>query len=460
MQNGPPAGASSAQAAADGDLTREQAEALVRSRGFQKLLVVAAAIGVLVSLLAWCFLELVHWTNEEAFVHLPHALGYSDGAPTWWPLPVLAIAGLVVAAAIVKLPGQGGHVPVHGLSAGGPTNPAELPGIVLAALASLGLGVVLGPEAPLIAIGAGFAVWTLRLARRDVPPQAATVIAATGSFAAISFIFGSPVIAAVILIEATGLGGHRLRIILLPGLLGAGIGSLVSLGMGSLTGLSNSDYALGVLPLPSFDHPDLTDFAWTVVLAVAAATVAQLIMRVGRQVEPTLSSRRFITLPIAGLLIAGLAIAFSQITGDSQSLVLGSGEEALPQLVKEADSFTIGALLLLIALKGLAYGLSLGGFRGGPAFGALFIGAAAGVIGSRLPGFELTPAVAVGMAAAFASVLQLPLSAVVLATLLVSKAGYGAEPLIIVGVVLSYIVTLQIGKRLEAGPAPTAAAES
>ena len=90
--------------AAEGDLTREQAETLVRSRGFQKLLVVAAAIGVLVSLLAWCFLELVHWTNEEAFVDLPHALGYSDGAPTWWPLPVLAIAGLIVAAAIVKPP--------------------------------------------------------------------------------------------------------------------------------------------------------------------------------------------------------------------------------------------------------------------------------------------------------------------------------------------------------------------
>ena len=93
----------------------------------------------------------------------------------------------------------------------------------------------------------------------------------------------------------------------------------------------------------------------------------------------------------------------------------------------------------------MAYRLSLGGFRGGPAFGALFLGAAAGVIASRLPGFQLTPAIAVGMAAAFASVLALPLSAVVLATLLVSKAGYGAEPLIIVAVVVSYIVTLHIG---------------
>jgi len=162
-----------------------------------------------------------------------------------------------------------------------------------------------------------------------------------------------------------------------------------------------------------------------------------------------LSARRFVALPIAGLAIAGLAILFSQVTGDSQNFVLFSGEEALPDLVKDADTFTLGALLLLIALKGVAYSLSLGGFRGGPAFGALFIGAAAGVIASRLPGFELTPAIAVGMAAAFASVLALPLSAVVLATLLVSKAGYGAEPLIIVAVVVSYIVTLHIGARQE-----------
>ena len=434
----------------DPDLTREQADALVSSRPFMQLLAVAAVIGVLVSLAAWCFLEAVYWVQEEVYVDLPDALGYDDGPPTWWPLPILAIAGVLVAAAITKLPGEGGHVPVHGLSAGGPTNPAELPGIVLAALASLGLGAVVGPEAPLIALGAGFAVWTLRLARREVPSQTMTVVAATGSFAAISFIFGSPVVAAVILIEATGLGGHRLRIILLPGLLGAGIGSLVSLGMGSLTGLSDSDYALGALPVAPFDHPDFINFVWTIPLAIAIAIVAQLILRLGRRAEPLLSTRRFVTLPLAGLAIAGLAIVFAQITGDSQSLVLFSGEEALPKLVKDADTFTVGALLLLIALKGIAYSLSLAGFRGGPAFGALFIGAVAGVLAARLPGFELTPAVAVGMAAAFTSVLGLPLSSVVLATLLVSKAGYGAEPLIIVAVVVSHIVTLRIGARQRA----------
>ena len=159
---------------------------------------------------------------------------------------MLALAGLIVAFAIERLPGRGGHVPAHGLATGGgPTLPIELPGITLAAFAAIGLGLVVGPEAPLIALGAGLAVFTIRLARRDAPPEVLLVIAAAGSFAAVSFLFQSPLIAAVIMIEATGLGGPKLRLVLLPGLLGAGIGTLVSLGMGSWTGLSTSAYALG-----------------------------------------------------------------------------------------------------------------------------------------------------------------------------------------------------------------------
>ena len=57
-----------------------------------------------------------------------------------------------------------------------------------------------------------------------------------GRLCSSAFLFGSPIIAAVILIEAAGLGGPRMTLVLIPGLLAAGIGSLVSIGMGSLTG--------------------------------------------------------------------------------------------------------------------------------------------------------------------------------------------------------------------------------
>ena len=70
-------------------------------------------------------------------------------------VPLLALSGVLVGLTITYLPGTGGHVPAEGFKAGGPATAAELPGVFLAALATLSLGVVLGPEAPLIAIGGG-----------------------------------------------------------------------------------------------------------------------------------------------------------------------------------------------------------------------------------------------------------------------------------------------------------------
>ena len=137
---------------------------------------------------------------------------------------------------------------------------------MLAAIATIGLGLVLGPEAPLIALGSGLGAFAIRSARKDAPDQVVTIVAAAGSFAALSFVFSSPLIAAVILIEATGIGGPRLRVVLLPGLLAAGIGSLVSIGMGSFTGLSSSAYALSALPLPAFGSPHVANFGWTIAL--------------------------------------------------------------------------------------------------------------------------------------------------------------------------------------------------
>ena len=280
------------------------------------------------------------------------------------------------------------------------------------------------------------------------------VIAGAGSFAALSFVFASPLIAAVILIEATAIGGARLPLVLLPGLLAAGIGTLVSVGMGSLTGLSSRDYALGPLPLPHFAHPDIAQFGWTIALAIAVAVVVRPIMLGGLSTYRVVVRRIVVFLPIVGLIIAGLAIAFHGATGKSVNEVLFSGQEALPGLLKHADTWSLGAFALVIVFKGLAYMLSLASFRGGPVFPALFLAAAGGIMASRLPGFGLTPAVAVGMGAAIAAVLRLPLAAIVLATLLTANAGTGDESLIIVGVVVAYLVTLRISPPTPAASPP------
>ena len=148
----------------------------------------------------------------------------------------------------------------------------------------------------------------------------------------------------------------------------------------------------------------------------------------------------------AGLAVAGLAIVFEQTTDKGVEQVLFSGQDALGPLAADPAAWSVGTLLALLVIKGLAWGISLGSFRGGPTFPALFLGAA-GVAASHLPGFDVTPAVAVGMGAAVVAVLRLPLSAVVLASLLTVQSSLADTPLIIVGVVVAYLVTMALAAR-------------
>jgi H+/Cl- antiporter ClcA len=413
--------------------------ALMRSRQFLVLLVLSAIVGLIASLAAWLFLELVNLIQTGAYEDLPtDVLGF-DKTPVWWPPPLLVIAGVVVAFAVAKLPGNGGHIPADGLNPS-PTLPAYLPGVILAALGGIGLGTVLGPEAPLMALGGGLGYLAVKSLRSDAPPEIAQLVGTAGMFAGLSFLFGSPLIAAVIVVEAAGLGGKRLPLVLIPGLLAAGIGSLVETGMGSWTGVNTSAISLELLPLSDFARPDFVDFLWTIPVAAAIAIGTYLIFLVGRRTVHVAAPRPFLVIPAVGAVIAGLAILFHEVTDKGLDTVLFSGQEALGPLIQNADSWSLGALAFLLVCKGLAYALALGSFRGGPVFPAMFLGAAAGLMAAQLPGFEVAPAVAVGIGAAVVAVLRLPLSAVVLATLLTSQAGLGVGPLIILGVVVAYLV--------------------
>ena len=74
------------------ELSAEQADATIRSKAYVGLLVAVAAIGVVVSIAAWCLLEAIFQIQQELYVHLPHAVGYQNGPPKWWSLPILAAA--------------------------------------------------------------------------------------------------------------------------------------------------------------------------------------------------------------------------------------------------------------------------------------------------------------------------------------------------------------------------------
>ncbi|GID92946.1 chloride channel protein [Amorphoplanes digitatis] len=415
---------------------------LMRSRQYRRLLVAAAVIGLVVSFVSWVFLEVVNLTQEWVYVGLPEVLGF-DQAPWWWPLPVLLVAGLVIAFAVTRLPGRGGHEPSNGLTTGTLTAPDELPGVAAAALATLGLGLVLGPESPLMALAGGVAVFLIRLSRGQVPDQATQVLGAAASFAALATVFGSPVIGAVIVLEAAGLAGATLTLILLPGLIAAGVGSLLFVGLGSLRGLSTDAFSMPPLHLPTYAVPTFVDLLWTIPLALAAAVVVFLVFRLARVTRRVVAVRPFLFFPAAALLVGALAILFAQLSGRGAGAVLFSGEEAMADVLEQQDSLTLGLFALLLGCKALAWAISMGAARGGPTFPAIFLGLVGGVMASHFLSVTQAPAIAVLVGAAVVSVLRLPLASIVLA-LLMTHGGPGEAPLIIVGVVVAYIATLAL----------------
>jgi H+/Cl- antiporter ClcA len=437
--------------------------ALLRSRAYLQLLVFAAILGVPISAAVYGFLALASYLQKEVYIHLPHGLGYAT-APAWWPLPMLLVGAVLAALAIQYLPGHGGPSPAGGFKLHGPPAPIELPGVILAALATLTFGMVLGPEMPSILIGGGLAVLAIRLIRRNLPAQATSVLAASGSFAGVNALLGNPLVGAFLLMEASGLGGPMLILVLLPGLLAAGVGTLIFVGLDNWTGLGT--FSLAIPGLPHISGITVGEFGWALVIGVAAAPIGSGIRWLARFLYPYAERWLLLALPVAGLVIGGLAVGYAEATGQPSTDVLFSGQSALPHLVEHASSYTVGALLLVMVCKGLGYGISLGNFRGGPVFPAMFIGAAGGIAMSHLPGLPLVAGVAMGIGAMAVVMLTLPLTSVLLASLLVASDAIVVMPLVIVAVVVAHVTAARLAPPAEpdksgTGPAqPGAAAKA
>ena len=413
--------------------------AVIRSRPYIAALVLAAVLGVPISIIAYGFLALVAAVQRFVFDGLPNQI-LGGPAPAWWPVPWLALCGLLTALTIRYLPGTGGHSPAFGFkTGGGPPSGRELVGIVLAALTTLSLGAVLGPEGPLIAIGGGLGALAVHLVKKDAPPMSLTIMASAGSFAAISTLLGSPVLGAFLIMEAAGIGGMTLSLVALPGLLASGVGALVFVGLDGWTGLGSFSLALPVVP-PAVP-PTLATLGWAVVMGAVGALLGWLIRWVALSLRPVVHLNRVLVTSALGLLIGLTAMAYQLISGHSFTQVLFSGQDALPELVEHAADYSLAVLVLLIACKTLVYGLSLSAFRGGPVFPSMFIGAALGIAASGLPGMNLAAGIGMGMGAMCAAMLRLPLTSTLLATLLLGVDGVAVTPQVVVAVAVAFVIT-------------------
>jgi H+/Cl- antiporter ClcA len=248
--------------------------------------------------------------------------------PAWYVIGVLLIAAVLVYL-VRRFVGDSGHSPIGGIKVSGLT-PKEYLGAILAIFASLWGGVVLGPEVALVATGSvigGIAAKSMRITESKV----VTKVVGVGALGGILALFVEP--------------------------------------------FMSGSMKLGSPPAAI----EVDQIGW----AVLVALIATLAVTIARLLAALIAraSHAGPHLPIlvgAALIIAAAALLMQAWTGQSVIYITTSGEDLITGLPNLTSAPTVAAI---IALKTIAYAVSLGaGFRGGPFFPAMFVGAASGLL--------------------------------------------------------------------------------
>ena len=424
-----------------------------------RLVLLGAAIGIPAALAAIAFFTAVHYLEQLIWHILPTSLG--EATPPWYLVVFLPIVGAaIVAAARLALPGDGGRPPLGGM-AHGPTPVAFVPGIVVAALGTLGFGLVLGPEAPVMAVGAAVGLAITSVVRSNAREEG--VLSMAGTFSAISTLFGGPLVAGVMLTEGGIALGPALIPVLVPGFVAAAVGYLVFLGVGPYTGAPAP--GLQIPDLPAYRGTSVPDLMIAIVVGVVTAALIVAINRsasglAARQDRRVGDRRNGIVVPLlVGGLLVGLLAQLATAFGVAAEDVLFSGQASIPALVSE---YSVVALVVLVLAKAVAYVISLAaGFRGGPIFPAVFLGVGVAAFAVQLFGTSPTFAVAIGCAAGMAAQTRLVITSMLFAALLVGSGGFDTVAGAVFATVASYLTVLALDPRppvgTEAVGQPTAA---
>ncbi|MDN4478601.1 ion channel protein [Demequina sp. SYSU T00039] len=322
-------------------------------------------------------LLLEHWWWET----LPHLLGVEEDA-RWWIVVVLTITGALVGLVLWKAPGHGGHDTAAVELIAPPLPLRALPGVLAALVLGLAGGVSLGPEGPIIMIGAALAVLAYRWLAPAVPVTAVLVIAAAGMLGAM---LGTPVAAALALTGALGgvKGGHLWDRLFAP-LVAAGAGAAMYHLLGGVS------WDMG---LPAYEP------AWVDLLTASVVAVVAALAGVGAAAlfTPAWRLSRRLGHPMVYATVGGLLLGLLGVVGGHITLFKGAAETA--EILADRDQYGVGALILIIVVKLVAVVVAgASGFRGGRIFPALFVGVVVGLLGHALiPGLPLAMAVAAGV---------------------------------------------------------------
>ena len=331
----------------------EAAAIHLRTRTYFGLVLIASAVAVVLAFATLGFLGAYGLLRDALWEDLPDALGV-DPHP-WYALAVTTLGGLAVGVLLTVVPGHGGPGPAEGHGVGiESVPPSHAAGMVLVSLVSLVAGASLGPEAALIAVA--LAVGNL-LAARLRRTELARLFGMSGLGSVFSGLFGSPFAPAVLVLEVTQFTGRNLYVFLIPVLVASVVGLLI---FDAILGGPLFD-----LSFPSYNGVELAHVFEALAVSAAAAAVGMLVIaayRVARRAFRPLGGRTVLKATLGGLGIGLVALVAGEET-------LFSGEHELEVLLSDPEAYGLGALLLILGGKIVAFAITLEtGFRGGRIF--------------------------------------------------------------------------------------------
>jgi len=381
--------------------------ALVRTRE-SALLAVAGLIGIVSGLLVAAMRQAAQWLHEVAF-QIPSGAPLSITIPhdSWRIIAFPTLGGAILAALTLWIGDRfrgrlADAIEANALHGGRLSTSGSLY-ISLQTMISNGFGASVGLEAAYTQIAGLLG----SLVGRGLGARRADMrlLLACGAAAGISAAFHAPLTGAFYAFEVV-LGAY-------------GVGSLAPVAASSVLAAIASQIISGqelISPemLKTTLSPSLAAHALLIAILAAGASIA--LMRGVALVEQgfeLLSIDRMLRPIFAGLAVGGLALI------GPEALSAGHGARAMVLTMHPVAS----QLIVLLAIKGLASAISLGGgFRGGLFFSSLLIGAATGALYAQ--GLSaISPSIAVdtaalsvlGMAAVGAGIIGSPMAMTFLA---------------------------------------------
>ena len=399
-------------------------------RAYQRLLLIAVALGVTGGVFALAYSFITSWGIELFFSEESSDLFSGQ----WWWIPLVGGGALLVAWLRARAGAEGEVSGAVAFVRAGWVEPSTAFALVAISAVSLIAGASLGPSFGVIVSGGGFAAWiATRLA--DAGDDERKAYSLTGMAGGLGAVFAAPLFAAVMTSELSPTPKRAYVAALVPQFIAATVGFIIFFGV------------TGTQMLESFKVGGYAFESWHLLAAVPLGLLSALVLvlqfvvrrlvREAAQVLPNVYLKALLLGSFVGLVAFAVPLT---ATGGSPQLVYE---------IENASTLGLGLLLLVLLAKMVAVSLSQeAGFLGGIVFPILFIGGTAGlIVNSVIPEVPAGLAVACMMAAVPGAIIAAPVSFVLIG---VGTVGLGVAAIAPIGiaVITAYITVSALRLRL------------